>query len=91
LWIYTLFWEARDGQRGQWNASHGPHIINRVKCRNTSEVVRVINNRGEKIDSLNNCQVVAKAVYTRVVGCIKTDNQVFVDRLSWQLAQNLSE
>ena len=36
-------------------------------------------------------QVVAKTVYSRVVGCIKTDNQVWIDRLLGQPAQNLSE
>jgi hypothetical protein len=32
---------------------------------------------------LYNCEVVAQAVYGRVVGCVEADNQVFVHRLSW--------
>jgi hypothetical protein len=40
---------------------------------------------------LNDCQVVTQAVYTRVVSRLEADNQVFIGRLFWQLAQNLSE
>jgi len=40
---------------------------------------------------LHEREIVSKAVYTRVVGRLETDNQVWVMRLFRKPAQNLSE
>ena len=64
-------------------AGHRPDVVDRIKGGDLSVDKRIVNDRRKEIERLHDCEVVTKAVYSRVVGCIETDNQIFVKRLFW--------
>ena len=72
-----------DSHRRERRACHSPNIVNRIERGYLSVDIRIVDDRCKEIERLHNCEVVAKAVYTRVVGCIEADNQIFVKRLFW--------
>ncbi len=69
--------------RGDRRAGHRPNVVDGVERGDAAVVVRVVDNRREEVERLHEREVVAKAVYSRVVGCIKTDNQIWIGRLFW--------
>src|SRR6185295_11070555 len=81
--IDALLRKTRDRQRGNRRSRHGPNIVNRIQCCNSTIVVRVVDNRREEVERLHEREVVAKTVYARVVGCIETDNQIWIVWLFW--------
>ena len=76
--IDAFLGKTRDRHRCDRRSSHGPNVVNGVERGDAAIVVRVIDDRSEEIERLHECEVVSKAVYTRVVGCIKTDNQIWI-------------
>ena len=64
-----------------WCAGHGPDVVDRIEGGDAAVVVRVVDDRSEEVERLHQREVVSQAVYSRVVGCIKADNQVWIERL----------
>ena len=81
--IDTFLRKARDRHRRYWCSGHGPYVVNRVERSDATVVVRVVDDRSEEIERLDQRQVVSQTVYSRVVGCIEADNQIRIKRLFW--------
>jgi len=79
--IDTFLRKARDGHRRDRRARHGPHVVDRVECRDATIVVGVVDDGSEEIERLDEREVVAKTVYTCVVGRLEADNQIWIVRL----------
>src|SRR5689334_10534958 len=82
-WVYALLWETRYGHRSDGCSGHCPNIVNRIQGQDATVFIWVVDDGREKIHSLHQSKVVANTVYPRVVGCIETDNQIFVKGLFW--------
>ena len=81
--IHPFFGKAGDRKRGYGRASHGPDVVDRIEGGDAAVVVWVVNNRSEEVERLHQRQVVSQTVYSRVVGCIKADNQIWIEGLFW--------
>src|ERR1051325_9339426 len=79
--IDAFFRKTVDGHRGDWCSSHRPDVVNGIEGGDASIVVRVVDDWSKEVERLHQSEVVAKAVYSRVVGCIEPDNQIGVGRL----------
>src|SRR6185369_10648839 len=81
--IDALLWKTSNRQRRDRSSAHRPHIVYRIKSCDATVIKRIVNNRGEKIDSLHKRQVISETVNPCVVGRIKTDNQIWIEGLFW--------
>jgi hypothetical protein len=79
--IDTFLWETGDGHGCDRRAGHRPNVIDGVERGDATIVVRVIDDGSEEIERLDEREVVAKTVYSGVVGRIETDNQIWIMRL----------
>src|SRR5689334_23765939 len=75
------FWETRNRHRRDRCSGHRPNVVDRIERTDAAEVERVVDNRRKKVERLHQSEVVAETVYSRVVGGVETDNQVWVVRL----------
>jgi hypothetical protein len=76
--IDTFLGKAGDGHRGNRRSGHCPNVVDGIERGNATVVIRVIDDWSEEIERLDKREVVAQTVYSRVVGCIKTDNQIWI-------------
>jgi hypothetical protein len=83
LEVDAFFREAGYGERGQRGPAHRPHVVDRVERGDPSVIERVVDDGSEEVDGLNYRKVFAEAVYSRVVGRVVADDQVFIKGLSW--------
>src|ERR1051326_3200277 len=65
-WIDAFLRKAGDGHGCDWRAGHRPHVVDRIQRRDATVVVRVVNDGSEEIERLDEREVVAKTVYSRV-------------------------
>jgi hypothetical protein len=65
--------KANDAQRGQWFASHRVDIGQCIGGRDLAEQVRVVDNRREEVDRLNECEPIRQQENPRVVEGLSTD------------------
>ena len=71
-------------------AAHCVNVVQRIDRRDPSIRFWVIGYRSKKIDRLHERDVIRKAKNTRIVGCFKSDDDIF-GRLCRKFAQNLSK
>ena len=76
-----FFGKAGDRQRGERRAGHRPDVVDRVERGDATVIKRVVNDRREKIDRLDDRQIVAQSIHSGVVGFVKTNHDVLVKRL----------
>jgi hypothetical protein len=76
--VDTFLRKARNGHRGYGRASHRPNIVDGIERRDATIIVRVVDDRSEEVERLDEREVVAQTVYARIVGRLETDNQVWV-------------
>ena len=81
LRIDAFLRKACYGHRRDWRARHRPNVVDRVERSNAAIVVWVVNDWSKEIERLHKRKVVSKTVNSRVVGCIKTDNQIWIGGL----------
>jgi len=62
------------------NAAHRPDIVDRIERGDAAIIIRIVNNRREEINRLDQREVVAKAIYSRVVSRLDADNQIGILR-----------
>jgi uncharacterized protein YecE (DUF72 family) len=79
--IDALFRKTRDRHRRDRRSGHRPDVVDRIERRDAAVVVRVVDDWSEEVERLHEREVVAKTVYSRVVGCIEADNQIRIGRL----------
>ena len=70
--------------------SHGIKVTEGVGRCNRAKKVRIIHNRREKIDGLDDRKLIRELVNSRIIGCLSPNQQIGIVEL-WQFAQNLSE
>ena len=76
-------WKTRNCQSRNGRTRHCPHVVDGIQSRNAPVVVGIVNDGREEVERLHQREVVTETVYSRVVGGLETDNQVFVKRLFW--------
>ena len=77
----SLAREGHNRKRRERLAPHGVNVAQRICRGDLPEKIRVVDDRSEKVKRLHQREVISKTVYPRVVGCIKADNQIWVERL----------
>ena len=65
-------------------------VAERIRRRDLPEGIRVIDNRREKIDRVDDGEVRPQAKYSGIVGGLRPDQHVRVVEF-WQIVQNLHE
>ena len=82
--------EGHDVQRQQRRRPHRVDVADGVGGRNLSVLIRVVDQRRDVVHGLRNRQVGRQSIHRRVVGSLKTNQQVRVTRAR-QLAEDLNE
>jgi hypothetical protein len=72
--------ERDEVQRGQRPSAHRVHVRQRVGRGDPAEVVRVIDDRREEVDGLDERQIRAHGEHGRVVGAGRADQQPRIGR-----------
>jgi hypothetical protein len=78
-----FLWETGDRQCGDWRSGHRPHIVDRVKSCDPTIDERVVDDRREKVERLNDRKIVGKAVNSCIVSQFEADNDIRVVWLLW--------
>src|SRR5690349_23732485 len=68
----AIFGKTHDGQRGDWPASHGIDVAQRIGCRDFPENLRVIDDGSEEINGLHYREIVLDQVHPCVVVGLET-------------------
>ena len=78
--FYRIDWKAvREGEQvhGQlWSASHGVDVAEGVRRCNLTENVRIIYNRREEVDAVNQCNVIGNPIDAGIVTAVESDHYV---------------
>src|SRR5918994_1148924 len=88
--VHLSFWKADEVQACLGLAAHGVDVAEGIRRRDLPEGIRVIDNRREEIDCVDDGEVRSQAKYSGVVGRLRPDQHVRVVEL-WQIVQNLHE
>src|SRR5262249_28016267 len=72
-------------------SSHRPDIVNRIQRGDPSVIKRVIDNRGEEVERLDQGEIIAQTIHSGVIRFVETDQQIWIVWLSLKPAQHLSE
>jgi hypothetical protein len=71
--------KSDDGESGEGSASHGIHVAERIGGGDGAEGERVVYDRGEEVNGLDECEILAEKVHSGIVGCIEADKDIRVD------------
>lgn len=83
----ALGWKTHQGKCGDWAASHGVYIAERVGGGNLSEDKWIICDGCEEIDSLHDGKILFELIDTGIVICAETNKNVGIAG-GWQTSQN---
>jgi hypothetical protein len=74
--IELTFWERDDVERRSRSTSHCVHVAQRVRRSDLAERIRVVHNRREEVDGVDDRQILPQTEYPCVVGRFRSDDQI---------------
>src|SRR5204863_217811 len=81
--VNALFRKTGNRHGGQRSSCHGPDIVDGVQSSDATIVVTVIHYWREKVHSLHNREIVGQSIHSGIVGFIKTNQEILIERLWW--------
>ena len=77
-WRDQISRDPKQIQCGQRTPAHGIDVRKRVGSRDLAVHNRIVNNRREEIDRLNQSAFAVQAVNSRIIGCVGADKEIWI-------------